>query len=320
MSGPDGPAVSVVVVNHNAGPHLGHCLERLRAVADEWRMRSARLETVVVDNASTDGSLEAVRELDDQEPAPAMRLIASARNLGFGAACNLAARETAGRYLLLLNPDAWIDAMSLQRLVEALEADSRLGVVAPGLHYPDGSLQSGWAPPVGVVGEAIQKFRNRFEGRAWNHGLLPRLLRPLLGQGWFSAACLLVRRRAFEEVGGFDEGFFLYFEDADLGLRLGRAGWRQRQVEQARARHIRGVTTSGRTVEGRCPREERGGRRRPELTVDVEREYRASQLRYYRLHRPRWEGRYLRRRLRRRYGTLEDGARRSALRSLLDER
>lgn len=306
MSGLDAPAVSILVVNHNAGPHLGHCLECLRAVADEWRTRSAGLETVVVDNASTDGSLEAVRELQKQDPAPepAVRLIASARNLGFGAACNLAARETTGRYLLLLNPDARIDATSLQRLVEALEADSRLGVAAPGLHYPDGSLQSGWAPPVGVLGEAIRKFRNRFEGRAWNHRLLPRLLRPLLGQGWFSAACLLVRRSAFEEVSGFDEGFFLYFEDADLGLRLAREDWRQRQVKGARAWHLRGVTTG-----------QFGNRR---LTPDVERFYRASQLRYYDLHRPRWERSYLRRRLRRKFIRVADEEQRTALLRLLE--
>ncbi len=322
MSESDAPAVSVLVVNYNAGPHLDHCLERLCEVAEEWPTSHAGLETVVVDNASTDGSLEAVRELEGQDPAPepALRLIASARNLGFGAACNLAVREATGRYLLLLNPDAWIDATSLQRLVEAMEADARLGVAAPGLHYKDGSRQLGWAPPVGVVGEAIQKFRNRFEGAAWNHAFLPRLLRPLLGQGWFSGACLLVRRSAFEEVGGFDEGFFLYFEDADLGLRLGRAGWRQRHVDQARAHHIRGVATSGMSVEGPGHRGEQRGPRQPGLTVDVEREYRASQLRYYGLHRPRWESRYLRRRLRRKYGTLEDGERRRAVHSLLEER
>lgn len=301
MSGSDAPAVSVLVVNYNAGPHLGHCLERLCEVAKEWPAPDAGLEIVVVDNASTDGSLEAVRKLED--PAPAVRLIASARNLGFGAACNLAARETAGRYLLLLNPDAWTDAASLRRLVDALDADARLGVVAPSLHYPEGSPQFVWAPPVGIVGEAIQRFRNRFEGRAWNHGLLPRLLRPLLGQGWFSAACLLVRRSAFEEVGGFDENFFLYFEDADLCLRLAK-DWRQRQVKGARAWHLRGVTTG------------RPGNRL--LSAEVERFYRASQLRYYDRYRPRWERSYLRRRLRLKFSRVADEEQRTALLRLLE--
>lgn len=322
VTAPHEVAVSALVVNHNAGSHLRHCLDRLCAVAEEWRAHPASLEALVVDNASTDGSLEAALELQEQEPTRplSVRLIASERNLGFGAACNVAAGEASGRYLLLLNPDAWIDGQSLVRLMEALEADPGLGVAAPSLHYPDGSLQFGWAPPVGFPGEAVQRFRNRFEGAAWNHRLLPGLLKPVLGPGWFSAACLLVRRRAFEEVGGFDENFFLYFEDADLGLRLGRVGWRQRQVNEARALHIRGLTTTTATVEGRRRQEERGGRRQPGLTVGVEREYRASQLRYYDLHRPRWESRYLRRRLRRKYGSLEEGERRKAVYSVLDER
>ena len=112
-----------------------------------------------------------------------------------------------------------------------------------------------------------------------------------------------MRRSAFEGVGGFDEGFFLYFEDADLGLRLARKGWRQRQVEGARARHARGVTT------GR-----RGTRL---LSPEVERFYRASQLRYYDLHRPRWERSYLRRRLRRKFGRVADDEQRTALLRLL---
>lgn len=322
VTGPHEVAVSALVVNHNAGSYLRHCLQRLCLVAEEWRVHRVGLEALVVDNASTDGSLEAARELQEREPSRplSVRLIASERNLGFGAACNVAAGEASGRYLLLLNPDAWIDGQSLVRLMEALEADPGLGVVAPSLHYPDGSLQFVWAPAVGIPGEAVQRFRNRFEGAAWNHRLLPGLLKPFLGPGWFSAACLLVRRRAFEEVGGFDEKFFLYFEDADLGLRLGRVGWRQRQVKEARARHVRGVTTTATMVEGRCRQEERGGCWQPGLAVDVERAYRASQLRYYRLHRPRWESRYLRRRLRRKYGSLEEGERRTAVYSVLDER
>ena len=306
MNAPDGPLVSVLVVNHNAGPHLDRCLQRLRTVAEQWRTKRVGLEVILVDNASTDGSLEAIRELVGRDPGPEAwpRLIASERNLGFGAACNLAARESAGRYLLLLNPDAWIDSASLHRLASALDADSGLGVAAPVLHYPDGSPQFVWAPAAGILGEAIQKVRNRFEGASWNHRLVPRLLRPFLGSGWFTAACLLVRRSAFEEVDGFDEGFFLYFEDADLGLRLARAGWRQRQVEGARAWHARGVTT------GRRP-----GTRR--LSPAAERFYRASQVRYYDLHRPGWEAACLRRRLRRRFRRVADEGERRALLELL---
>ena len=102
------------------------------------------------------------------------------------------------------------------------------------------------------------------------HDALPRALRGLGDPGWYTAACALVRRRAWDEVDGFDPGFFLYFEDADLGLRLRRAGWRAAQVDDARAFHDR--HTPGASSESLV-------------------HYRESQLRYYRKHRPRWESR-----------------------------
>ncbi len=333
MSGSQQPAVSALVVNYNAGDRLRRCLESLQAIGEAWRpdgaaapdsagtgaaggrpaagkCRPARLpaglEAVVVDNASVDGSSSSVREFESAaSPALPVRLIESDRNLGFGAACNLAAAKSAGRHLLLLNPDAWIDEESLRRLVEALESDDRLAVAAPSLRYPDGARQFVWSPPTGVPGEAIQRFRNRFEGAGWNHRVLPPVLRLLVGPGWFTAACLLVRRSAFQRAGGFDEGFFLYFEDADLGLRLHRAGFRQREVAGARAWHLRGAVT--------------GADRERGLTPGVERFYRASQLRYYDLHRSRWERAALRRRLRRKFGAIGDEAHRRAMLRLLEE-
>lgn len=313
MSGSDRPAVSALVVNHNAGDWLRPCLESLQATAEAWRRDDparpgspAGLEAVVVDNASSDGSLTTVREFEAAgSPDLRVRLVEAGRNLGFGAACNLAAAKSAGRHLLLLNPDAWIDEESLRRLAAALESDERLGVAAPCLSYPDGSPQFVWAPPVGVLGEAIQRFRNRFEEAAWNHGRLPRLLKPCVGAGWYTAACLLVRRAAFDDIGGFDERFFLYFEDADLCLRLRRAGFRLREVPGARAWHVRGAST--------------GTDRERRLTPAAERFYRASQLRYYGLHRPRWERAYLRRRLRRKFNAIGDEERRRGLLRLLRE-
>lgn len=312
MNGSDPPAVSALVVNYNSGDWLRLCLESLQAIAEAWRRDdpakpgfAAGLEAVVVDNASSDGSLATVREFEAAgAPGLPFRLVEPGRNIGFGAACNLAAAKSAGRHLLFLNPDAWIDEESLRRLVEAQESEDRLAVAAPCLSYPDGSPQFVWAPPVGVLGEAVQRFRNRFEDAVWNHGRLPRLLRPLVGAGWYTAACLLVRRSAFDDIGGFDERFFLYFEDADMCLRFRRAGFRLRQVTGAQAWHVRGAVT--------------GTDRERRLTPAAERFYRASQLRYYGLHRPRWERAYLRRRLRRKFRRVEDEEQRRALLRLLE--
>jgi GT2 family glycosyltransferase len=134
-----------------------------------------------------------------------------------------------------------------------------------------------------VVGEALQQLRNRFESRPWAHGRLAWMAGRIVGRNWFTAACVLVRAAAFRNVGGFDERFFMYFEDVDLCIRLENAGWRLAGVDGAVARHVGGFTRNS----------------------EVDEIYRPSQLLYYRLHRPAWEARLVERRLRKRYG---DGA------------
>lgn len=258
-----------VVVSHRSRATLGRCLASLGATP-----------VTVVDNASDDGSAELV-----ERDFPAARLLRSERNLGFGAACNLATREGGADAWFFLNPDAWLVQGTPGDLARRLEQDPGLGAVAPRLVHPDGRPQFVWSTDRGLAGEALQLVRNRFEDRAWNHGAFPRLWRRLVGPGWFSAAALCVRARAFEEIGGFDEGYFLYFEDADLCLRLRRAGHRLDLVPSVVVAH------------------ERGGSGAPSH------HYRASQRRYYELHRPRWERWVLERWLARREEEGADGTR-----------
>jgi GT2 family glycosyltransferase len=263
--------VSVVLVGHNSSRFLERALASVHGAGAHGSCGDDTgegcsgddLEIVLVDNASSDGTVEIVRAR-----FPRCRVIETGENIGFGRACNLGARETSGELILLLNPDAWVDSMCVDRLRQAMASDSRLAWAAPRLFYPDGSPQFIWAPTVGVVGEALRQVRNHFERRRWAHHLAPRLLRALGDPGWYTAACALLRRSAWEEVGGFDPGFFLYFEDADLGLRLRQAGWRLRQIDDAVAFHDR-----------------------HELPASSLPRYRESQLRYYRKHRPRWENR-----------------------------
>lgn len=281
--------ISVLIVNHNGADVLPRCLRHLADQRDEFD------EVVLADNASTDGSADAAEHLAAELGLERFELLKLSENVGFGAANNRAANAAQGDRLLLLNSDAWPVTGCLARLREALDADPRLALAAPRLRYGDGSPQFHWAPTTGVVGEALQMLRNRFESKRWTH----RLEFP--GRGWYSAACILLRRKAFEAIGGFDEGFFLYFEDVDLSLRLRRAGWRLTTVPDAFGVHLKGGS--------------QGGGRVDELGSL---EYRRGQLRYYEKHRPAWENRYLHRRLRRKFERITDAERRKKYLALLD--
>jgi len=263
--------ISVLIVNRNGEQWIEGCLD---SFSDEPR---DQIQIIVVDNDSTDRSAEII-----ERRFPHVALMPMGRNAGFAVANNLAAANAEGDALLLLNNDAWLEPGCLSRLRERLESDERLGLVAPKIVRPDGRSQFVWAPDRSLLGEAVQRLRNPFEGRALNHGLGEQLLRAVFGQGWYTAACVLLRRQAFEGIGGFDPSYFLYFEDADLCLRLRAAGWRLRWEPEATAVHAGG----GRSLDD-----------------EAEAHYRRSQLYYYYRHRPRWELAALKLKLGLRYGS-----------------
>lgn len=278
--------ISVVVVSYHARDHLRRCLETLRAQSRSWG------EVIVVDNASGDGSAAMVAH--DFEWC---RLLPLPENAGFGAANNRGAAMARGDLLLLLNSDAWLADGALGLLESRLAADPELAAAVPQLYFPDGRPQFAWCPETGVVGEALQMRRNRFEAQRWSHRQLRRILLALTGPGWYTAACMLLRKEAFDAVGGFDESFFLYFEDVDLSRRLRLSGWKMTLVHEAAAVHVKG-----------------GSRRGAASEVA----YREAQLRYYRKHRPAWEHRYLRWRMRRKFARVPETELRERLLSLLD--
>ncbi|MDX1383271.1 MAG: glycosyltransferase family 2 protein [Thermoanaerobaculia bacterium] len=279
--------IRVVIVNYGAGKLLAD------AVASVAGLAEAGHEVRVVDNASPDGSLEGL-----EHRFPWLDILRLEENVGFGAACNRGAQGATGRAVLFLNPDAAVEADTAGRLEAALADRPRLGAVAPALRYPDGRRQFSWEPTPGIVGETLRKLRNPFEATAWAQALLPRLARLWGDPGWLSGACLCVRREAFEAIGGFDESFFLYFEDADLCLRLRAAGWKVAVVPDAHAIHDKG----------------RGG-----TSSASEVPYRRAQFLFYRRHRSERSSRLLLRRLRRKFARIEDGDRRARLLGLCDE-
>jgi N-acetylglucosaminyl-diphospho-decaprenol L-rhamnosyltransferase len=202
------PDVSISLVNTNSRELLLACLESLRGVGDG-------VEIVVLDNASEDGSAAAV-----SENYPAVRLIEQPHRAGFGANHNAVIRATTGRYVFILNEDTTSEDWGFAEMVAHLDANPHVAALAPRLVYPDGRVQSSaWrfpSPATAFLGLLTL-------GRA---AILQSGGNETRNVDWAMAAALLVRRQALDEVGVFDEDFFIYSEETDLCRRLRNAGWR----------------------------------------------------------------------------------------------
>ena len=203
--------VSIAVVNANSCSDLLTCLESLHAGG----IPPDDVEIVVLDNASDDGSVAAVRER-----FPHVRVIEQRRRAGFGANNNAIFRATASRYVFLLNADTTSDDWGLDRMVAYLDANPSVAALGPRLVHSDGrQQQSAWRFPTPAVA-ALGLLTLGRAGIVQSTGSRPRDV------DWAMAAALLVRRDALDDSGLFDEGFFMYSEETDLCLRLRRAGWR----------------------------------------------------------------------------------------------
>jgi N-acetylglucosaminyl-diphospho-decaprenol L-rhamnosyltransferase len=199
------PDVSVSIVNTNSRELLLACLDSLSG---------SGAEIVVLDNASEDGSVDAVRER-----FPDVRLIPQGYRAGFAANHNTVIRATSGRYVYVLNEDTTADGWRLDQLVAYLDANPRVAALGPKLVYPDSRPQdSAWRFPTPLV-SALGLLTLGKAGVTQSRGEAPRRV------DWVMGAALLLRREALEEVGLFDEGFFIYSEEVDLQFRLRQAGW-----------------------------------------------------------------------------------------------
>jgi hypothetical protein len=225
--------VSAVVVTFDALPWIEKCLGSLRGV-----------ETVVVDNGSSDGTVAFVRER-----FPEVRLIES-ENRGLGAGWNIGLRETAGAYVLLLNADAWLREEALERLCEFADTRPRAAVIGPRLLNPDGTLQRsvrGYPTLWRLATEYLflrklapgSSALNAFYGGSFDHDEV-REVEVVMG------ACMLLRREAVEQVGECDEDYFLFSEETDWCYRFREAGWEVVFFSGAECVHVRGASHSGR--------------------------------------------------------------------------
>jgi N-acetylglucosaminyl-diphospho-decaprenol L-rhamnosyltransferase len=232
----DGADVGAVVVNFNAARVIGDCIESLRA--------EGVAEIVVTDNASADDSRQVVGDSAVWLPTGA--------NLGLGGGANrgVAALAPSTEYLLICNPDVILAPGAVKAMAAVLDADPAAGIVGPRVENPDGTVYPtprifpGMLDAVGHAFVGFVKPDNQFTRRY-------RMLdvdrsAPSPDVDWVSGSCFMARRAAWEQLGGFDESYFMYAEDVDLCWRAKAAGWRVAFEPAARVVHLQGHSTDQR--------------------------------------------------------------------------
>jgi N-acetylglucosaminyl-diphospho-decaprenol L-rhamnosyltransferase len=220
--------LSYCVVNTNAREHLLTCLEAIRRT----HPAGVEHEVIVLDNASADGSADAVRAL------PGVRLLARERRAGLAENNSLVMREASGTYCMLLNEDSEIQPGAAEALLQALRSNPRAAIAGAQLLDPDGRpIPCAWRFPSVSAAAAQALFLHRRLVTQSDKGEGVREV------GWVQSAAMLVRREAAIEVGYYDPAFFLYSEEVDFQKRLHDAGWRILHVPAARAIHHEQLAT-----------------------------------------------------------------------------
>ncbi|HEV3232255.1 MAG TPA: glycosyltransferase family 2 protein [Candidatus Dormibacteraeota bacterium] len=228
--------MAVLIVSYNTRDALRGCLRTLLETA-------ADLRVIVVDNASSDGSVEMVRS-----EFPGVLAVEAGANLGFGRGTNLAASRTTRDFLLTLNPDCAAPPAAIAAMAGRLAKDEQIGFVGPRVALesgaPDRAGLRGDPDPLGAFLYLTRLSRLAPRSRGLNRYNLTYLdydseHELLAGTG----GCLLLRAAAFHQVGGFDEAFFMYGEDLDLCRRIREAGWRGLYLPSARVTHTKGEST-----------------------------------------------------------------------------
>ncbi len=227
--------IDIVIVNWNSGHHIVSCIESIK------RFGSGLVaNTIVVDNGSVDGSDRSVEKFEG------VRLTRAGENLGFGRACNLGAKQARSQYLLFLNPDAELGADTLKNVFYFMEeeANSAIGICGVQLLDEESRVARSCARFPSVSGFAahsigLDKLFPRFGHRMseWDH-VCDRRVDQVIGAFFF------VRRSIFEKLDGFDERFFVYFEEVDFSYRASLEGWFSAFLGTSKAYHSGGGTSN----------------------------------------------------------------------------
>jgi len=235
------PAWSAVVVNYEYGPRLVTAVDSILADTS-----GGRVEVVVVDNGSSDGSVAALRIAH-----PEITVVDPGRNLGYAGGANAGIARTSAPVVAVCNADLTVHAGTAGAMCGRLAREADVGAVGPtvlepdGTRYPSGRLQPSLVDAVGhaVLGPVVPN--NRFTRHYHESDADPSVPRDV---DWISGAAMWFRRRALESVGGWDDGYFMYVEEVDLCWRLRAAGWRIVYDPTGAITHERGVATAQRPV------------------------------------------------------------------------
>lgn len=234
--------ISVIIVNYNAGALLRACVDSILSCP-------VQVEIVVVDNASQDASLESVEGL------PHVQVIRNPENVGFASGCNTGLRVSTAPYVLFLNPDCSFKPGALAELVNVLESGPQVGMVGGLLTNVDGSEQVGARRAVPTPWRSFVRAFGLVSLSAWwprlffdfNLHKQPLPTHPVEVEA-ISGACMMIRRAALEDVGEWDEGYFLHCEDLDWCMRFRQKGWKILFVPSAVITHVLGFCGRNRPV------------------------------------------------------------------------
>lgn len=228
------PDLSIIVVSWNTAPLLRRCLEAVNNMK-----QGPGYEVIVVDNASADSSAALVRE-----EFPTVKLIENKENMGFARANNQAIRASRGRYVLLLNSDAFLTPGAALEMITFMDKHPHAGIAGADLYYPDGTSQASHSPLPTFLSDigsllGLDKLALAFQPKG--------VSRTYIETGVVSGACLMARRSMLDQIGLLDDNFFMYSEEVDLCYRARQAGWKIYHLPGARVIHV-GSGSSGPTA------------------------------------------------------------------------
>lgn len=249
--------LSLILVNYNGSKILYDCLSSIEKFIDAYSH-----EVIIVDNFSTDSSVKIIKD-----NFPSFKLICSQNNLGFGKANNLAVKHSQGEYLLFLNTDTILIENTPKILSEYLQLNGAVAAIGSRITFSDESYQLSYGDLPNLVVEFFDKIRYSLDNK-W-HSIFSRFYSRQYSTvqevGWLTGACLMMRRDVFEEIGGFDENFFMYFEDKDICKRVKELGYKVVYYPKTTIIHLLGGSSHG-------------------IKKNVNKYYRDSQLYYYQKH------------------------------------